>query len=124
MAGHRASNRLSVGGVQGNPGDQNRAAMEISRKRAPGVAAKSGNQGKRLSGLRAFAATAATAAYPGAKCVAQSSGGMGSFEHATRSKARAGALQKSDTSRQDKNVGWHGACRATSSKARAGARRQ
>src|SRR6266567_172583 len=51
MAGHRASNRLSLGGVPGNPCHQNRAAMEVSRERSPRVAAKPGNKGEGPSSL-------------------------------------------------------------------------
>src|SRR5262245_27663378 len=94
MAGHSASNRLSLGGVPGNPGYQNRTAVEVSRERPPGLAAKPGNQGKGLSGLRGFAATAATTAtgaYCDARCVANLWGGMAALNLPHAQKARAGA---------------------------------
>jgi hypothetical protein len=59
-----------------------------------------------------MAAMTATGAYYYARCVAQSSRGMAALNmpHAQK---RVLAHRESDTSRQDKNVGWHGANRAT-----------
>ena len=54
-----------------------------------------------------MAAMTATGAYYDAGCVAQSSRGMAALNmpHAQK---RVLAHSDSDTSRQDKNVGWHG----------------
>ena len=74
MAGHSASDRLSLGGVQGNPGDQGRPPVAISRERISELAREPGCiQGKKshpsvgscwaaMKGLHGFAAVAEIAA--------------------------------------------------------------
>src|SRR5690242_17673928 len=74
MAGCFDTNRVSLGGVQRDSGDQNRAPMAISRERSDTVAAQpagcqreashrsAGPRSGHLNGLRGFAAIAEIAA--------------------------------------------------------------